>query len=396
MKLPAAIFLIAAFPALAALDQSLQKLATVGREGEGNEAATAAWKEVVQGGPAALLPILEATGKGGSVADNWLRLAANTIADQALAAKVSLPLVDLEHFVRDAKRAPLARVLAYDLIRQADVAKADEIEPSLLHDPSQELRRGPVQRLINEARQKAEAKAEAAAKSVYTKAFAAARDEDQVKAIVDGLEKLGEKPDVAKHFGFLMKWNIIGPFDNTGREGFAKINPPESGINLGAVYEGKSGPVKWQPFETTNEYGKVDFNKPLGVIPGGTPPAPAPEADSSAGRRRKGGGIEFLKEVVAYATTDFYSADERNAEIRIGCKNGWKVWLNGELLFGRDEYHRGAQLDQYKIKCHLKQGKNTILVKCCQNEQKEAWTVEWEFQLRVCDATGTAIVAGNP
>jgi hypothetical protein len=32
-------------------------------------------------------------------------------------------------------------------------------------------------------------------------------------------------------------------------------------------------------------------------------------------------------------------------------------------------------------------------VKCCQDEQKEEWTVEWEFQLRVCDSTGTAILA---
>jgi hypothetical protein len=41
----------------------------------------------------------------------------------------------------------------------------------------------------------------------------------------------------------------------------------------------------------------------------------------------------------------------------------------------------------------LKKGANQILVKCCQNEQTETWTVEWEFQLRVCDATGTAILA---
>jgi hypothetical protein len=32
-------------------------------------------------------------------------------------------------------------------------------------------------------------------------------------------------------------------------------------------------------------------------------------------------------------------------------------------------------------------------VKLCQNEQKEKWTVEWEFQLRVCDSTGTAILS---
>jgi hypothetical protein len=98
---------------------------------------------------------------------------------------------------------------------------------------------------------------------------------------------------------------------------------------------------------------------------------------------------------VGYAAADFFSESDRPAEIRIGCKNGWKVWLNGELLFARDEYHRGAKLDQYKLPCQLKKGKNTILVKCCQNEQTEQWTVEWEFQLRVCDATGTAILAAK-
>jgi hypothetical protein len=99
----------------------------------------------------------------------------------------------------------------------------------------------------------------------------------------------------------------------------------------------------------------------------------------------------MLKEVTGYAYTEFDSAEERDAQIRLGCKNGWKVWLNGELLFARDEYHRGAKLDQYKLPVRLKKGKNAILVKLCQNEQTEQWTVEWQFQLRVCDATGTAI-----
>lgn len=381
--------LVLAASAWASLDKSVQKLVDVGREGEGNEAASVAWREVVQAGPEALAPILEATGRGGGVPDNWLRLAANTIADRALAKGAALPLGDLERLVRDEKRNPAARVLAFDLLRQADAARAQALEPSLLNDPAQELRRAPVQALIDEARAKAAAKEDAAAKEAYRKAFAAARDEDQVKAVVDGLEKLGEKPDVARHFGFVRKWNIIGPFDNSGREGFAAVFPPEKGIDLEATYAGKNGPVKWQPFESTHEYGKVDFNKPLGVMAQATPSVPA---EPPAGRRRKGGGIEYLKEVVAYAATDFHSSVERDAEIRLGCKNGWKVWLNGELLFGRDEYHRGAQLDQYKLKCRLRKGRNTILVKCCQNEQKEEWTIEWEFQLRVCDASGTAIL----
>jgi len=38
-----------------------------------------------------------------------------------------------------------------------------------------------------------------------------------------------------------------------------------------------------------------------------------------------------------------------------------------------------------------KPGRNTILVKVCQNEQTEDWTKEWEFQLRVTDDLGTPI-----
>jgi hypothetical protein len=48
-------------------------------------------------------------------------------------------------------------------------------------------------------------------------------------------------------------------------------------------------------------------------------------------------------------------------------------------------------MDQYTLKGRLKKGPNCVLVKCCQNEQTESWTVEWEFQLRVCDSAGTGL-----
>lgn len=97
--------------------------------------------------------------------------------------------------------------------------------------------------------------------------------------------------------------------------------------------------------------------------------------------------------MTGYAFTEFNAAAAGPAELRLGCKNGWKVWFNGALLFGRDEYHRGARIDQYRLPVTLKAGKNTILVKACQNEEVKDWTKEWEFQLRVCDASGTAILA---
>lgn len=362
------LLLISASLARADVPSSVKAILAVGREGQGNEEASVAWRELVKAGSEGLLSIVEAAGKGNVVADNWLRMAATVIADEALEAKKPLPVAELESFLRDTRHASAARSIAFDVIQHADPARANAIEPTLISDPAQELRRGAVQRLIVAGKEKADAKDEAAAKSTYQAALDAARDEDQVKVIAEALTKLGVEVDLPKHFGFITKWNVIGPFDNAQRAGFDTVYPPEKEIKLDAKYAGKGAEVAWQPFETKHEYGKLDFNKPL----------------------------TMLKDATAYAVSTFDSATDRDAEIRLGCKNGWKVWLNGELLFGRDEYHRGAQMDQYTLKCRLKKGANIILVKCCQNEQKEQWTVEWEFQLRVCDATGTAILASNP
>ena len=364
MKTPAAILAILASATLhAAVEDSLKSLAAVGQEGRGNEAASAAWKSVVDGGPSAIPALLRATGQGSPVADNWLRLAGDAIVDAALRAKKPLPLAEIEAFLKDTANAAPARRLAFDLLLQADAARADALEPSLISDPVQDLRRGAVQRLIDAAGKKSGDDAKAA----WQEALAAVRDEDQTKVIANALKDLGVTVDLPQHFGFLMKWLVIGPFDNAERKGFETVFPPEREQKPDAEYDGKTGRVKWQPFESKDDYGKLDFNKPLGM----------------------------QKETTAYALTEFHSSGEREAELRLGCKNAWKVWLNGELLFGRDEYHRGQQMDQYKLPCQLKKGANTILVKCCQNEQKEEWTVEWEFQLRVCDKTGTAILAAK-
>ena len=364
MKLRIPILLLATLATVrGAVDDSLKTLAAVEREGRGNEAASAAWKDVVKAGPSALPALLAASGKGSAVADNWLRLAGDAIVEAALRAKQPLPLADVEAFLADTAHAPSGRRLAFDLLQQADRARADALEPSLIRDPVQELRRGAVQRLIDSAKtQESEG-----AKTAYLQALDAVRDEDQTKVVANHLKKLGVPVDLPRHFGFLMKWNVIGPFDNTEQKGFDAVFPPEKEVKLDAAYDGKGKQVKWQPFESADEYGKLDFNKPLGM----------------------------QKEVTAYAVTTFDSPADRDAELRLGCKNAWKVWLNGELLFGRDEYHRGQQMDQYKMKCRLKKGANTVLVKCCQDGQKEEWTVEWEFQLRVCDSTGTAILTAS-
>jgi hypothetical protein len=49
------------------------------------------------------------------------------------------------------------------------------------------------------------------------------------------------------------------------------------------------------------------------------------------------------------------------------------------------------RMDQYSARATLKKGKNEILVKVCQNEQKEAYAQVWQFQLRLTDKVGSAV-----
>ena len=356
--------LLAAPLAAADISAHLAPLLAVGPEGKGNAEAAAAWKKLVASADASAIPdLLKAMNGAGDLPANWLRGAVSTL-EQRAAGK--LPLDAIKGVATDTKNSPAGRALAFDLIQRADKAQWDALMPGLLADPSAELRREPVRRLLEEGKT-------AATTAPLRKALEAARDEDQIKAAADALREKGEVVDLPRHFGFLMDWQVIGPFDNRKRAGFDTPFPPETKVDLTASYEGrelKPGEIttaKWLPFTSEHQFGMVNFNKPLGMH----------------------------KEVTGYAFTEFHSASARDAEIRLGCKNGWKLWVNGQPVFGRDEYHRGAQIDQYRYPVRLKQGANTILVKCCQNEQTETWTVEWEFQLRICDATGTTILAPN-
>src|SRR3954466_8686718 len=172
--------------ASAKIDESLAKLVSIGPEGAGNEVATAGGREIVARGPAALPQVLAAAGKGSAVADNWLRLAGDAIVDAARRAQQPLPLEEVEGFCRDTSHAAAGRQLAFDLLRQADRARAEALEPALIHDPVQELRRGAVQRVIDSANGKSEAEA----KPIYLKALEDVRDEDQTKFLAAALKKM--------------------------------------------------------------------------------------------------------------------------------------------------------------------------------------------------------------
>ena len=95
--------------------------------------------------------------------------------------------------------------------------------------------------------------------------------------------------------------------------------------------------------------------------------------------------------VYALARTELESPVERPIHVRAATPNAVRIWLNGQEIFSRDEYHHGHKLDQHIGTGTLKKGRNEILVKVYQNQQTETFAEVWSFQLRVTDALGGAV-----
>jgi hypothetical protein len=348
------------------LDPLLAKLRAVGPEAEGHRDAAAAWAQLVEQADAQQLPaILDGLDGANPLAANWIRTAADAVAERALKRDGKLPGEVLTAFVRDTDRNPRGRQLAFDWLRRSDERAAGALIPGLLDDPSLALRREAVRRLTGDAIQVLELSDASQAIQPFRRAFNAARDLDQVEELAKRLRDLGEEVDLSRHFGSVMRWRVIGPFDNTDGKGFDMAYPPEKEIDFAAEYDGKHGKVKWREYTPKDAWGTVDFNEALGEE----------------------------KEVVGYAAAEFFSKKEQQVELRHSSFNATKIWLNGRLIDEHEVYHGGSQFDQYVSRATLRPGRNLILAKVCQNEQTQSWARKWYFRLRVCDGIGTAILS---
>jgi hypothetical protein len=301
------------------------------------------------------------------LAANWLRGAFEAIADRNLKEGALLPKKELEEFTLNRTHAAQSRQLAFDWLIRIDPSARDRLVPGMFDDPSAEFRRAAVQRLIAAAGKAGEEKHTAESKEIYLRAFRAALDPDQLDLVFDELTKMGEKPDLMRQLGLLNSWWLIGPFDHRKGIGFDAVYPPETEIDLQKKYTGTIGEVSWLKKESDERHSVLDLNKLIA--------------------RHKG--------AVAYAYHEFKTDHAQQVEIRLGTPNGWKLWVNGKLVFAHEEYHLLTQMDQYRTPVSLQAGTNKILLKICQNEQTEDWAQDWQFQVRVCDASGTAVLPLN-
>ena len=152
------------------------------------------------------------------------------------------------------------------------------------------------------------------------------------------------------------QWLVLGPFDNAGGIGYntAYIQEDTTEIDLSAEYDGAAdGKVSWKKSTDETFNGFIDFGRNENWL-------------------------------VSYAWVTITSPDEREVDFRFGSDDQSKIWLNGKEVYAFPEYG-WAKVDKDVIPVTLNQGKNTVLVKICNEE------LSWGFFFRITNADGKPI-----
>ncbi len=160
------------------LAANLRTIRAVAAEGNGSKEAGTAWRELVKNRAQALPDILAAFDDSNPLAVNYLRSAVETIAQRETDNGGTLPAEALEKFVRDTKRDPRGRRLAYELLASVDPSAPDRLIPGMLNDPGVEFRRDAVARLVEQASKKLSGDEKDVARKLFVEALSGARDED--------------------------------------------------------------------------------------------------------------------------------------------------------------------------------------------------------------------------
>lgn len=325
------------------------------------------WQERVKKGSAALPDILKELDTANPTRANWLRTSADAIVERELQAGNKLDLPMLIKFLEDKSHNPRSRKMVFEWMVRAKPEMRKSWIATFNNDPSMELRREAVADMLEQIK----AKKEKATITDYQGVISYTRDRDQVDEIAKAMKALGQELDIAEHFGFIRQWTVLSQFDNTGEKGFATVYDPEKKLDWKKSYTGKDNkPAVWKAITSKDPYGKMNLATDIA---------------------KHKSAVAYAVAIVKPHQPDPRLEQEIPVELRANTLNALKVWLNGKELIAHEEYHHGDDMDQYVGKGVLKPGENIIMVKVCQNDQKEPWAQAWEFALRACDAIGTPV-----
>ena len=140
-------------------------------------------------------------------------------------------------------------------------------------------------------------------------------------------------------------WSLSGPYKAWDRSGFLTQYPPES--------ESENEKIKWEISRDSQIDGYVNLKETLG------------DGYWSVG----------------YALIYVQSPVERKVQIRLGCDEAYKLWLNDDLILKR-YVREGAILDRDIVTVVFHQGYNKLFLKSLNT------SFEWGFYFRITDDQG--------
>jgi hypothetical protein len=128
---------------------------------------------------------------------------------------------------------------------------------------------------------------------------------------------------------FVDGWYVLGPFPNPERKNRDRKFPPETLVDLDAVYEGKDGrPVRWE------------------FMQGGTFPLKPPHMESYA---------------IYYAWTQVEFDQPMDLWVAVGSDDKSTLWINDYPVWISGDQLKSWQIAEGYRKVHFKRGRNDVL-----------------------------------
>ena len=183
-----------------------------------------------------------------------------------------------------------------------------------------------------------------------------------VRAQVD--ESRGEQTAATAGYraeGYLIDWQIVGPFDNAGRAGHGAVYPPETTQHAAAqTFVGKlpGEPLAWRKF--------VHAEAPRGAF--------VNFADL----------LHPYEQATGYATVWIKTSKPGPAVLHLGAAGAYKVWLDGALVGEGDTYRTPTPLQEAHA-LQLTAGWHRLLIKVGSDEGL------WGFYARLSDPRGAPL-----
>ncbi len=181
------------------------------------------------------------------------------------------------------------------------------------------------------------------------------------------------------------QWKMIGPFSNTDNDGFAKSYPPEQEFDPNKSYDGSSGRVSWQDYNSNEPH--------LTSEPGWTETGGGAFSDSGYIANFNTEHLtDALSWIVTYAHTYLYSPRDQHAQFVVAADNWDRIWLNHKQVFAQLRTPFWYELNDNwadHIPVELHKGWNEVLVKV--GKGRDTASGYYGFTFRVADESGASL-----